>query len=449
MKIHNLHSDAGRRLVWPAVHYLTGALLAALTLFSVPSSLAVSAEEETGTTAPLLASITIEGNTRTDSGVILRELGLKVGEPFDPEQLDQAWDNLEDMGYFAFVDMTDEENEAGQIDLLITVEEDLTTSYGPLVRYSRRHKYQLGGWLDENNLRGKGEVLEFELALLYLQRASASWTRPWLFGQRGLKAKVTLSGQNANFVFRPTECRQRAVDLSLRWQFYRSFFIRGEVNYGQDDYRDGYTWAAPDRGEGSPTGNIHYDPVKQTRTALSASVGIDTRDNPWYPRQGIFVETGLRHWQSGQFDSYTETNLDARFFVPVPIGKHTLALRASGRRVDGPAQLDNVLFYGGPETIRGYRFGGLEGDEGYLLTVEYRIPLFIMPISPRGEMVALGLHLFGDAGDAWSEGADPGRAWQSFGAGAHLNIDKLQLRFEAARTREGDWGFEFMDTFNF
>jgi len=48
------------------------------------------------------------------------------------------------------------------------------------------------------------------------------------------------------------------------------------------------------------------------------------------------------------------------------------------------------------------------------------MPLFLMPISPR-----------------------------SYGAGFHLNIDTLQLRFEAARTREGDWMFEFMDKFNF
>ena len=39
--------------------------------------------------------------------------------------------------------------------------------------------------------------------------------------------------------------------------------------------------------------------------------------------------------------------------VALPVGKHILAVRATGRRVDGPAHLDNVLFYGGPETIRG------------------------------------------------------------------------------------------------
>ena len=90
-----------------------------------------------------------------------------------------------------------------------------------------------------------------------------------------------------------------------------------------------------------------------------------------------------------------------------------------------------------------------EGEEGYLLTAEYRIPLFLMPISPRGEIIGAGFHLFTDAGDAWYRGADAGRSMFSYGVGFHLNINTLQLRFEAARTREGAWMFEFMDKFNF
>jgi len=77
------------------------------------------------------------------------------------------------------------------------------------------------------------------------------------------------------------------------------------------------------------------------------------------------------------------------------------------------------------------------------------MPLFLMPISPRGEIIGAGFHLFTDAGDAWYHGAEAGRSMFSYGAGFHLNIDTLQLRFEAARTREGDWMFEFMDKFNF
>lgn len=449
MKNLRFFPAAGPVFPWPACLPLLGAGLLLLALLPAGPALAVFGEDGTGDQPPVVGEIIVEGNTRTDTEVILRAMGLKVGDPFDLEQMDLAWDTLEDIGYFAFVDMEHEADENGRVTLMVRVEEDMTTSYGPRLRYSRRHKYLLGAWLEDQNLRGKGETLNLDLTFLYLQRAAASWRHPWLFGQRGLELRAAISAQNADFVFRPTEYRQRQGELTLKWRFWRSLYVSGAVNYGQDDYRQDYLWAAPDRGPGSLTGDIAYIAHKETRTAWTGAVGWDSRSNPWYPRQGVFAEARVRNWQSDQFAAYTETGLDLRLFVPVPLGQHILAVRAAGRRVDGPAQLDNVLFYGGPETVRGCRFGEREGDEGYLLTVEYRIPLFIMPISPKGEMVGLGLHLFGDAGDAWYEGADPGRALQSWGGGAHLNIDRLQLRFEGAKQRDGDWRFEFMDRFSF
>ena len=184
-------------------------------------------------------------------------------------------------------------------------------------------------------------------------------------------------------------------------------------------------------------------------TYLTGAVGLDTRNNPYYPQHGFFVQGTARSWSSNGFESYLETSADTRVFVPLPIRKHVLALRAWGRKVDGPTNLDNILFFGGPETVRGYPFGQREGEEGYLLTAEYRVPLFLMPISPRGEIIGAGIHLFTDVGDAWYHGAEAGRSEFSYGAGFHLNIDTLQLLFQAARTREGDWMFEFMDKFNF
>ncbi len=71
-----------------------------------------------------------------------------------------------------------------------------------------------------------------------------------------------------------------------------------------------------------------------------------------------------------------------------------------------------------------------------------------------------GLHAFMDVGDAWYNERNPfvvndqlignaNRALQSFGAGIHINLLSWQLRFEAAKERDGDWEFEFMDVFNF
>ena len=97
-------------------------------------------------------------------------------------------------------------------------------------------------------------------------------------------------------------------------------------------------------------------------------------------------------------------------------------------------------------------WAGLTGTKftrGGAKVLEYRLPLFLMPISPQGALVGFGFHLFGDAGDTWYEGAEATTAQMSYGLGAHFNLDTWQLRFEAARTKEGVWQFEFMDKFNF
>jgi len=99
--------------------------------------------------------------------------------------------------------------------------------------------------------------------------------------------------------------------------------------------------------------------------------------------------------------------------------------------------------------VRGAPYASREGEHGYLLSAELRWSLFLLPVAVTGELVGLGFHTFYDAGDAWFDGADPGRAMQSFGVGAHLNLLSWQLRFEAARERDHDWTFQFMDVFNF
>ena len=436
--------------LWPAP--------AALAVFgdddpSGPDSAAEADGETDGETdadaAPILTEIVITGNERTDRTLILREMGLRIGQPLSYDQVDAIWDRLEDIGYFSYVDIEYDDSEPGEVVLNVLVEEDMTLFYGPVVRHSRRHKYLLGGWIAENNFRGKGETLKLEVAALYIQRGEASWRRPWLFGVTGLQADAAVLYEQANFVFRPTRYRTWHADLDLRWNFWSSFFVAAGARYGGFKTRDGYWWDAPVREPDAPAGPLWHEPGNENRLRLRAAVGYDSRDNVWYPLRGVYGEAGLARWQSDDFADYHEFTIDGRAFVPLPWKKHVLALRCWGRRVDGPAQLDNVLFFGGVETIRGYPFGQREGDEGYLLTVEYRLPFFIMPISPQGEMVGFGLHLFCDAGDAWYEGAAPGRRWLGYGGGAHINIDTLQLRFEAARTEDGHWQFEFADRFNF
>ena len=398
---------------------------------------------------PVLTAIHIEGNENTDTNLVRRVMGLEIGQTLSLDQNDDAWDALEDCGYFRFVEIDYDDSADGEVVLNVIVEEDLTTFYGPVVRYSRRHKYMLGAWVEQRNLRGRGETVRAEFSALYIQNGLLSWHRPWLFGVDGLEGKFTATGEQADFVFRPTRYSKWDMDWEMKWDFAGPFFVLGGADYGYFRQRDSYNFTLPVRETEPPAGKVHYEAGDEYHWIFRGAVGLDSRNNPYYPRRGIFVQGMARGWSSTEFESYLETSADARVFIPVPIRKHVLALRAWGRQTDGATNIDNALFFGGPETVRGYPYAQREGEEGYLLSAEYRMPLFLMPISPRGEIIGAGFHLFTDAGDAWYHGAEAGRSMFSYGAGFHLNIDTLQLRFEAARTREGAWMFEFMDKFNF
>ena len=424
-------------------------------LLTLPA-LAVFGDGEETEGALIVSEIRIEGNTRTDAGIILRQLGFGVGDPVAFADIDRAWDTLEDCGYFAFVDVVDEEIGDGRTVVIITVEEEQTFAYNLMLGYGERHKYELGGYVQEANLRGKGETLRCDFTALYAQRARLSWQRPWLFGVRGLAAEVAGSYFNGQFVFRPTDWRQACGELDMHYTGSSGLFVRTGAAYRHDDYGDEYVWFnhPADVAEDGLTGT--HPAAGEGWLALTLATGFDSRNNHLYPSYGVFSEVGLRYWRQADDDhrTYAEGFADLRAFVPLPIGKHVLALRGYGRSVGKPAHLSNMLFWGGAESLRGYPLGTLEGDHGLLLSAEYRIPLFLMPLSVKGELLGLGLHAFYDWGKTWYE--LPGKnlaatedPLYSFGAGAHINFMSQQFRFEGACNRDGDWRFQFADTFNF
>jgi len=391
-------------------------------------------------TEPVLHAIVVEGNTKTERWLIDEVIGLKPGDPFSLAEFDAVWDRLEDCGYFAFVDLDTEEDADGRVTLLVMVEEEKTTRVTPYIRYDRRHKYYLGGGLTDHNLRGKGEILDLQAAVLYSQRLRGSWTKPWLAGVDGLELIVGAQWQRADFVFRPFDYTAWHATADLRQAVAGRWFVTAGGGYESFDQRDDYAWM----GQPTPPAGV------RDTWLLRAGVGVDTRDNVYYPERGAFAAYELAYRTGGDVDGQTTHTLDLRAFIPLP-GPPILALHGLAKDVDSPQFPEHVLRWGGPETVRGAPYARREGDRAYLATAELRWPLVMMPVAVTGETVGLGLHAFTDVGDAFyddASGAAP-QALFSYGAGVHVSLLTWQLRFEAAKERHGGWTFEFMDVFNF
>ena len=86
----------------------------------------------------------------------------------------------------------------------------------------------LGAWVEERNLRGKGETTAGPgLGSYYIQNGLLSWHRPWLFGVEGLEGTFAATGEQADFVFRSTRYRKWDLDWEMKWNFAGPFFVMG------------------------------------------------------------------------------------------------------------------------------------------------------------------------------------------------------------------------------
>ena len=71
-------------------------------LVSSASVFAQADEEFVPEPDPVLTAINIEGNEKTDTRLVERLMGLEVGQTLNLDQTDDAWDALEDSGFFRF-----------------------------------------------------------------------------------------------------------------------------------------------------------------------------------------------------------------------------------------------------------------------------------------------------------------------------------------------------------
>ncbi len=398
--------------------------------------LAVGATDAVAFTNASFGPITVEGNTTTRTDLILHELGFAEGDPFDFAALDAAWEHLEDLGWFAFVDLDYDDGDGDLVPVTVIVEEDRTTRYYPVIDYDPRWDVLLGARVYDINFRGRGETLSLAATWYRRHGYELTWRHPWLFGVSGLSCGLGGLWEDADFGFLDFAFRRLEVTGHLRWDFRPPFFVETAVAYREFKQKSATSelpdiWSAADR----------------SRVSWRGIFGLDSRDLTWYPTRGQYHRLTVEHVDRPAFYTYTLLTADLRGYVPLP-WEHVVALRAWGRRVDGALWPEDMLFWGGADTIRGYDYASLAGEEGFLLSVEYRWPLFLMPISGDGRVIGIGLHTFADAGSNWWDGGVRDTLY-SYGGGAHINISDHQFRFELAITEENVASFQFMDAFNF
>jgi outer membrane protein insertion porin family len=383
-----------------------------------------------------IGRIILRGNRQTRDEVIMRELLVKPGDPYDYEDILASQQRIYHLGYFRmarFERVHPGEKDYVQ-DMLFTVEErpagavEFSAGYGDLDRIRGSVE------VSHRNLWGTARYasVRYEQSDI-LKRAIFNFQQPWILGRR-LDNKFSLVWSDSEKLNSDTreiyyktrktvasfgvEKTIKNLKPSLTYQF------ENVVNY---DVLEAAQLTTEDSG-------------RVLVSSLSPALVLDLRDDVFNPRRGalygIVLKEALKElWSQADFSKLT---VQGSWFVPIDSAVLALSARAGVAwpfRDTAEVPLHERFYAGGSTTVRGFTQdsigpSGLDangdlvpigGSSMIVLNVELRL-------NP-GE--GLGGVLFCDAGNVWAgQEIDVGNLRSACGPGIRYGTPVGPLRID-------------------
>lgn len=308
-------------------------------------------------------SIRVEGNTKTKSIVIIRELALGPGEVFDSVRMKTSKQRLDNTRFFEDVNTTPETTAIpGRKNLKIAVKEGRTGNLTFGAGFSSLERAVVFAELTQSNFdlfnrrsMFQGDGQKFRLRLQIGSRSSEailSFEEPWLFEQQlalGFSIFRTESDYNSSYY---SEVRTGA-EVYLRKRLFE--LVEGRLSYGYEivDIQDvdaGYTTIYPEE-----TTNLSKVGFQLLR---------DTRDKLVNTTRGNRIELNTEVTSSalgGDADYYKLEARGSQFFPLFDTQNQVLAVIGRAGVMDSFNDTNQVPFYdrfylGGPYTLRGFEY---------------------------------------------------------------------------------------------
>lgn len=350
-------------------------------------------------------SVQVEGNTKTKTLVIIRELGLGPGDVFDTVRMKASKARLDSTRFFDEVDVTDQPTAVpGRRDLKIAVKEGQTGSLNFGVGVSSLERFVASAEITQGNFdlfnrrsmfQGAGQ--KFRLLLQLGTRSSQaliSFEEPWVFQQRlalGFSIYRVATGYESALY---DEVRTGA-QVYLRKVVLPRFGNR-LVGFGDVEAQLTYTLEAVEFNHIATTAPAVIKALagQQTVSKLGLTVSRDTRDRYVNTTAGNRAELtaeiagGLLGADTNYF------RLEARgaqFFKLADAQEQVLGIVARLGAINSYGDSTTVPFFdryflGGPYTLRGFDYrdvgpkdptsGEPIGGKSYgLFSVEYSLDL--------------------------------------------------------------------------
>lgn len=385
-----------------------------------------------GNKSMILEKISVYGNTRTHTPVLLRELNVKKGTLLTDDRLRKDYSWLLRLDFLKRIEFLMKPGSKSDRQLImLVVQEEEPWYFSPILETSHPFGWIGGIKWTVPNFRGRRERIQLRLELGGINKGQFSWTDPWFGGNLRLFSKVTAFQRIFRYSYHdvksPFREKETVFSLTVGKGFGRIFKIgvRGQYQHIWTDCPS--VMVSGTNSDDLLSGELFAE--------------IDTRDWPLYPRTGFYLNSWMRWTDQDQSRLFRRSGIEGRGYIPIS-GNNIIAVECIGQWSKGIVPVYERIHLGGDETVRGYYKGALAGENSLMASLEYRFPIFYERNPLAGIHAGFVGVIFLDTGTAWfqSEKFDWYRLHGSAGFGVHFIFDHYVLRGEYGYSGKG-WGF--------
>lgn len=316
-------------------------------------------------------SIKIEGNTKTKSKVIIRELALRPGDVFDMTRMDTSQRRLQNTRFFEEVRLNPEDtNIPGRKDLSVAVREGRTGSFSfgagfgsvesAVVFFEMRQgNFDLFNW--RSGFQGDGQKFRVRASIgTDSNQILIAFEEPWLFEQR-LAFGVELFRTESDFQSSEYNELRTGFELYLRRRLFELVEARLSYRLESVEIKDVDKGTYPDADDG--IADVFQEAEgKDVVSKVGLTLLRDTRDSLLFTRKGNRT-TVLNEWAGlgGDVDYYKFETRTAHYIPTFDYLDQTFSIIGRLGTAIPYGSSDDVPFYdrfylGGPDTLRGYDY---------------------------------------------------------------------------------------------